>query len=68
MPLFDLHRNIALKFIAYLMFLSVIPLLALGYAAGIALLMRSSAAARVLMAFAPVGRMALGLPTDVRGL
>lgn len=36
-----------------------IPLLALGYAAGIALLMRSPAAARVLMTFAPVGRMAL---------
>jgi uncharacterized protein len=36
-----------------------IPLLALGYAAGIALLMRSSAAARALMTFAPVGRMAL---------
>ncbi|NJM12774.1 MAG: hypothetical protein HC889_13705 [Synechococcaceae cyanobacterium SM1_2_3] len=30
MPLFHLHRNIALKFIAYLMFLSVIPLLVLG--------------------------------------
>ena len=35
------------------------PLLALGYAAGIALLMRSQGAARVLMTFAPVGRMAL---------
>lgn len=30
MPLFRLHRNIALKFIAYLMFLSIIPLLVLG--------------------------------------
>ena len=36
-----------------------IPLLALGYAGGIALLMRSPAAARALMTFAPVGRMAL---------
>ena len=36
-----------------------IPLLALGYAAGIALLMRSPAAAKLLMTFAPVGRMAL---------
>ncbi len=30
MSLFPLHRNITLKFIAYLMFLSVIPLLVLG--------------------------------------
>ena len=30
MPLFRPHRNIALKFIAYLMFLSIIPLLVLG--------------------------------------
>ena len=36
-----------------------VPLLALGYAAGIALLMRSASASRLLMAFAPVGRMAL---------
>ena len=36
-----------------------VPLLALGYAAGIALLMRSPSAPRALMAFAPVGRMAL---------
>lgn len=36
-----------------------VPLLALGYAAGVALLMRSPSASRALMAFAPVGRMAL---------
>lgn len=30
MSLFRPHRNIALKFIAYLMFLSIIPLLVLG--------------------------------------
>ncbi len=36
-----------------------VPLLALGYAAGIALLMRSNKAVGVLMNFAPVGRMAL---------
>lgn len=36
-----------------------VPLLALGYAAGIALLMRLAPASRALMAFAPVGRMAL---------
>ena len=36
-----------------------VPLLALGYAAGIALLMRSDRAVRALMNFAPVGRMAL---------
>ena len=36
-----------------------VPLLALGYAAGIALLTRSPLASRTLMAFAPVGRMAL---------
>lgn len=36
-----------------------VPLLALGYAAGIARLMRSAPTSRALMAFAPVGRMAL---------
>ena len=36
-----------------------VPLLALGYAAGIALLMRSTSTSRSLMIFAPVGRMAL---------
>lgn len=36
-----------------------IPMLALGYAAGIALLMRSPSSSRVLLVFAPVGRMAL---------
>lgn len=36
-----------------------VPLLALGYAAGVALLMRSGRASKVLMVFAPVGRMAL---------
>lgn len=36
-----------------------VPLLALGYAAGIVLLMRSVSVSRVLMVFAPVGQMAL---------
>ncbi|MFP7723565.1 DUF418 domain-containing protein [Lysobacter sp. A3-1-A15] len=36
-----------------------VPLLALGYAAGIALLVRSPATSRVPMALAPVGRLAL---------
>ena len=36
-----------------------VPLLALGYAAGLALLMRSGLASKVLVALAPVGRMAL---------
>ncbi len=36
-----------------------VPLLALGYAAGVALLMRAPSASRMLLVFAPVGRMAL---------
>ncbi|MEM6336114.1 MAG: DUF418 domain-containing protein, partial [Bacteroidota bacterium] len=36
-----------------------VPLLALGYAAGVALVMRSPSARRALMTLAPVGRMAL---------
>lgn len=36
-----------------------VPLLALGYAAGIAVLMRPASASRALMNIAPVGRMAL---------